>query len=72
MSALPDALTCGNGMHSDVKPVQPADGILIRMSADVVFHRDVLRPALTGRTTRGSAGRLATTDQLSLDIDDEW
>jgi hypothetical protein len=54
MSALPDALTCANGMCLNTTPVQPANDSLVRMSADVVFHRDVLRPALTGRMTRGS------------------
>ncbi|NPT54211.1 hypothetical protein [Paraburkholderia elongata] len=71
MSALSDALTCANGMCLNTTLVQPANDNLVRISADAVFHRDVLRPALATQTSRGTGGGLAIEPQLSLDLDDE-
>ena len=47
------------------------EDLLIRISADVVFHRDVLRVAapLSGGVAEKGAG--SKTAQLALDLDDE-
>jgi hypothetical protein len=49
----------------------PTADSLIRISADVVFHRDVLRLAVppSGAAAEKSTGR--TTAQLALDLDEE-
>jgi hypothetical protein len=70
MNARRETLACADEMDPFAKPVHLANGGLIRISADVVFHRDALRPPLPGRDERGRRGRRMTNAQLSLDL--EW
>jgi len=52
-SALRDALL--RQRTAVEKPVQPGNDSLVRVSADVVFHRDPLRPTIAAQTTGGGA-----------------
>lgn len=71
MGVLPDALT----LCLPDAPERKAGSTGLRQSGsnewDMAFHRNVLRPAFPGRTTRGTGGRCAIGQQLSLDLDDE-
>jgi hypothetical protein len=51
-------------------PEPAVDSERVRISADVVFHRDVLRPAATVAEDRNTAKTSSARPQLSLDLDD--
>ncbi|MFM0016249.1 hypothetical protein PQR46_43610 [Paraburkholderia sediminicola] len=58
-------------MENGPGPQQPGDGF-IRISADAVFHRDVLKMALPKGSASDARSDTTTKEQMSLDLDELW
>ena len=51
---------------------QPAVETIVRISVNVVFHRDMLGPQLLVRGASREVDRTDAKAQMSLDLDDMW
>jgi hypothetical protein len=51
---------------------EPGNAGFVRISVDVVFHLDVLKPPLPKGDASGGVPGACTKQQMSLDVEDLW